>query len=402
MRVVSRTMIRRLTSIAVAALAALSVPVVTSAATPSASHARGAAVTSVRSSLTVATSRKSWGIESARSSTVASRVSPLAWSRSLDGGGHSPLDVPAAIAQLGESTGYGNSVNYVALGDSYSSGEGNPVGSPGWLNGHCHRSAHAWPEILAGGSLHLNLTAFVACSGATTAAIGGFYSDPYNSTGLENETAGTSYETPQLDAIVSNRPQLVTVTIGGNDLGFRSVLQSCYLRGVERETKITLIPDCVGSGRVLDAMNSLPSVQQTLAATYESINEALASSYGQLVVVGYPNLLPSSYSKMTGCGWIDQSVYAGLSSLQSMFDWRIQQAVAEANRVTSGRTIIYVPIDSALAGHELCTSNTWVHPITPAAANPLGVAGSGDGHPTYSGQQAMAQMVAQALAKFGY
>src|SRR5437764_465453 len=61
---------------------------------------------------------------------------------------------------------------YVAIVDSFSSGEGNPpfITAPGYdtATEGCHRSVKAFPAILGRtASLHLMLS-FVACSGATT------------------------------------------------------------------------------------------------------------------------------------------------------------------------------------------------------------------------------------------
>jgi len=63
---------------------------------------------------------------------------------------------------------------YVAMGDSFSSGEGNPpfeAGTAASLN-DCHRSYTAYPRLLQSDvSLHLGATAFTACSGATTTTV---------------------------------------------------------------------------------------------------------------------------------------------------------------------------------------------------------------------------------------
>lgn len=92
-------------------------------------------------------------------------------------------------------------MNYVALGDSYSSGEGNPPFLPGTDGSHdyCHRSAAAYPNILAeryGLDLH-----FYACSGAGTINI------------LLNKL---DTEIPQIKRpALKPGDALVTLTIGG-------------------------------------------------------------------------------------------------------------------------------------------------------------------------------------------
>lgn len=94
---------------------------------------------------------------------------------------------------------------YVALGDSYSSGEGLPPylwGSNTWRN-QCHRSPQGYAPQLA--RARRGSFAFAACSGATTNDL---FSMSHNSRA----------EGPQLDALGPDT-QVVTLTIGGNDLG---------------------------------------------------------------------------------------------------------------------------------------------------------------------------------------
>lgn len=68
-------------------------------------------------------------------------------------------------------------VKYVAMGDSFSSGEGNPPFEAGTDEGgvnECHRSDRAYPRLIAGSSNgipSLSLTDFRACSGAVTSNI---------------------------------------------------------------------------------------------------------------------------------------------------------------------------------------------------------------------------------------
>ncbi|HSW78005.1 MAG TPA: hypothetical protein VLG36_04360 [Candidatus Chromulinivoraceae bacterium] len=96
---------------------------------------------------------------------------------------------------------------YVAMGDSFSSGEGNSPFEYGTDIPNvdtCHQSSVAYPRLLQNdASLNLGTTAFVACSGATTSAI----------------TSAYNNEVPQAAAL-SNSTQKVTLTIGGNDVGF--------------------------------------------------------------------------------------------------------------------------------------------------------------------------------------
>src|SRR5215469_7264422 len=94
-------------------------------------------------------------------------------------------------------------VNYVALGDSYASGVG--AGNYYSSSGSCDRSPNAYPALWAAANSPASFT-FVACSGAKT-------SDVINS---------------QLTALNSSTT-LVSLTIGGNDAGFASIMETCVL-----------------------------------------------------------------------------------------------------------------------------------------------------------------------------
>ena len=99
----------------------------------------------------------------------------------------------------------GPSWDYTAMGDSYSSGEGNPPYDPG-TNGGCDRSQAAFGRQFAADTPSIGATGIqhIACSGATIANL---------------TTTGQNGEQPQISQMYSGS-KLVTVTIGGNDIGF--------------------------------------------------------------------------------------------------------------------------------------------------------------------------------------
>jgi hypothetical protein len=109
---------------------------------------------------------------------------------------------------------------YVALGDSYSSGEGLPSyysdsnSTPTFDT--CHRSPHAYGPLIDA-QKKLGPMIFKACSGAVTDDF--FVANPANPS-----------ELAQLSDIPSSA-RTITLTIGGNDAGFTNVLAHC-IRGL--------------------------------------------------------------------------------------------------------------------------------------------------------------------------
>src|ERR1700743_1987189 len=113
---------------------------------------------------------------------------------------------------------------YVALGDSYSSGDG--AGS--YSGGSCDRSAYAYPQ--QGADAHGPAAfALVACAGATTGDV------------LSSQVSALSASTT-----------LVSISIGGNDVGFSSVMETCVLES-------TSSCQSAVAGAEAKAANPLPS-----------------------------------------------------------------------------------------------------------------------------------------------
>lgn len=233
-----------------------------------------------------------------------------------------------------------------ALGDSYSSGEGAGAYDP--ASGSCHRSPLAWSRLLPADDPGVLLTGHFACSGAEADAL----------------VRSFKGEAPQLQqlAALTPAPDLVTLTVGGNELGFADILTSCFLA------------DCVANGRLTTA--------ETVLNRY--LPAALVRAYGQVsatvpdadvVVVGYPRLFPLPQSETTGCGWLEPAERTRLNALAADLDQVERAAAARAG-------VRYASVLSSLNGHELCSAMSWVYPI--------GLFGGQErGHPTLPGQRAI-------------
>lgn len=190
---------------------------------------------------------------------------------------------------------------YVALGDSFSSGEGAPVdvrverGLFGWSEDHykafygdpadegyaCHRSPSAYPVGVAtalGPEWGLELR---ACSGAKFAD-------------LEGRQNG---EPPQSEALDGQAPDLITMTMGGNDLDFAEIVKACVL---EAALYSAVGPnDC--RTREAGFAASLRDLRAELAGEYAELQRRLAPG-GRLVVLGYPRMFPVDSPGSCGAG----------------------------------------------------------------------------------------------------
>jgi lysophospholipase L1-like esterase len=224
-------------------------------------------------------------------------------------------------------------VNYVALGDSYSSGLG--AGSITGSSGSCDRSSVAYPQLWANAHAPAYF-AFVACAGATTSTV--------MSTQLGALSAATT---------------LVSITIGGNDVGFDSVMETCVLHSTS--TCVSAVTTAEGE------------VASQLPAELDSVLAAIASRSpaAKVVVLDYPQLYDLSHSSL--CIGLSTTDRTDLNQAANLLDGQIQAAAARHGDTFS-------EVRSAFAGHQNCDGpSSWLH-----AVNILDISESY--HPTAAGQ----------------
>ncbi|MEU3956807.1 SGNH/GDSL hydrolase family protein, partial [Streptomyces achromogenes] len=179
---------------------------------------------------------------------------------------------PPAGAHSGGHTGahpggHGRAAAYVALGDSYTSGPGIPAQvDPG-----CARSDHNYPSLVAA---ERRTSAFtdVSCGGATTAE-------------MWRAQGGNP---PQLDAL-DRHTGLVTVQIGGNDVGFGSIIDTCARLSAQDPAGNPCERAYRAFGHdelALAVLRTAPKVDRVLRAV------RARAPHARVLVVGYPDLLP--------------------------------------------------------------------------------------------------------------
>jgi lysophospholipase L1-like esterase len=218
-------------------------------------------------------------------------------------------------------------VNYVALGDSYSSGVGT-----GSESGSCGQSSQAYGPLWA--ASHATSFTFAACSGATTA----------------------STISGQLSSL-SSSTTLVSLTDGGNDVGFTSIMETCILESTSS------CESAVSSAETY-AKNTLPGSFKTLLADIHS-----KAPNAKVVMLDYPDFYDLSVSICIGLSGAD---HQALDNGINILDGVIQTAAA-----ADGAT--FADVRSAFSGHELCDGNDWLHSVD--------ILNIGESyHPTASGQ----------------
>lgn len=230
---------------------------------------------------------------------------------------------------------------YVALGDSYSSGVGSRVFYE--EEGSCDRSPYAYGPLIAAAEGYS--LSFQACSGAKTTDV--------------NEN--------QLGAL-SGTTSLVTITIGGNDAGFSEVMLSCALYYFTCQSSIEEADSFIEE--------TLPGLLNT---TYSDISERATNAH--IVVLGYPRLFTA---EGTTCNFnlLTSGHEKELNESANLLD-----GVIKKRAVAHGFT--YVDPREAFAPHEICSSSEWLN----GQSNPL----SESYHPNTIGQEDFASQIEAVL-----
>jgi hypothetical protein len=266
----------------------------------------------------------------------------------------------ALLAALAFAASAAQAANYVALGDSYAAGplipnQISPLG--------CLKSDHNYAH-LAAPSLGIALRD-PSCSGATTADM------------TEPQSIEFGTNPPQFNSL-DGETTIVSLTIGGNDIGFAEVAESC----------ITLNPfshpclDKYDSGGHDQLAERIEATAPKVAAVLEGIHARSPSA--RVFVVNYPAIFPE-----TGFGcWPQMPIgFQDVPYLRST-EQRLDSMLA-TQAAAHGATI--VNWYNASIGHDACKSSSvrWVEPLVPGElAAPI--------HPNKAGMQGAANILVTA------
>ncbi|PPF20898.1 hypothetical protein [Rathayibacter sp. AY1A7] len=284
----------------------------------------------------------------------------------------------------------------VAMGDSFSSGEGASVnhgesyypesdnngdvelpGATTFYNmandnvdlkynrerNACHRSTEAWSRkaklpsstqtigqradaFAANMDYHL-----IACSGAETENILPYFTasfpgaKPTNGWGQDGRY-GKFREDSQLDrGFLDENTTLVTMTIGGNDARFSKVLLACI---PNMDCANTILP---GETKKLPAAQQdlIPQLRLSLERVFKET--AAKAPNAKILVQGYPML----FEQGTTCINVLTSQRTWLNAFSTTLNSTISSAVSSTNSALSTNRIIYSNAQTKFSGHNLCS-----------------------------------------------
>jgi lysophospholipase L1-like esterase len=158
---------------------------------------------------------------------------------------------------------------------------------------------------------------------------------------------------------LSSSTTLVSITIGGNDAGFSTVMETCVLA----PTSVCL--DAIDASEAYVAA-ALPARLNTTLQTIRADAPA-----AKVVVLGYPDLY--DLSKSSGCIGLSTSDRTALNPAAGDLDSALSTAAA-----ANGDT--YADVRGQFAGHEICDSSSWLNSVNIFSL-------SSSYHPTAAGQE---------------
>ncbi|MCU1479252.1 MAG: hypothetical protein JWQ19_38 [Subtercola sp.] len=295
---------------------------------------------------------------------------------------------PAALPTAG--------LNYVALGDSYSSGLGVDPQTDQPAAG-CGQSSNNYPHQLAA-ALGLKLTD-VTCAGATA-----------NNITTQNQivTDGTTTTSvpPQATAL-SASTDIVTLTVGGNNLKFTQVAGACaaakaagplLLEPTQSNCKSFLGPQIAAS---------FADIQTALTQTYAAVKAAAPNA--KIFVLGYPTIAPafgapncfSPITQQNSFPFTDADVVGDDTTPPTPFLHTVETnlaALVKSISTSPALGLTYVPTFEDSAGHSVCDSTPYVNGVDVSFATGSPVIDEKSLHPNAAGVDFMAATTQTIIA----
>ncbi|MCR5532086.1 MAG: hypothetical protein K6F26_09595 [Lachnospiraceae bacterium] len=319
------------------------------------------------------------------------------------------IKVPtAAAAETTPASTTDDPVIIVSLGDSYSSGEGieefygqknangtdrtaaEKVANPDWL---AHRSTKAWSGLLTSNGFsgkaaqHRNENwYFAAASGAKIEHLTNLQTKSYDYGGEKD-----SYDLPAQLNIFSglslNENDFVTITIGGNDVGFVDILTTAFVEELFKQVSLSKLvlgsqfPEINNGTKTLDGLLSEKTTNSykdsfitNLENAYLDIKEKEEFNNATIIVAGYPSLFfennydPDNPDNQLVAFTVEfeYNNYPIKIDFPAEKAHRINEAVASFNSLiekavnacaNQGMNIYFVPVAESFKGKEAYSGN---------------------------------------------
>lgn len=250
-------------------------------------------------------------------------------------------------------SGTTTSGKYVALGDSFTA---NSFHSPGASSNGCDQTGRNQPHVV---QARMGFSSFVdaSCDGAT--------SDDIMAAGTGNAS--------QI-SFVTSTTKLVTLSIGGNDIGFSDIVKNCTI-------DYLTFGGCKGdyvSGTTDQITNRINAAKVKIQNVVNAVKARAPQA--KIFIYGYPTLVPMSGT--SGCTGLTLAS-GDISYLRS----KQAQLNSALSSIATASGAKYIDVYGPSAGHDPCSSTAWVARVIDLP--PV--------HPTSRGVDALADLVADSV-----
>ncbi|MDR3069350.1 MAG: GDSL-type esterase/lipase family protein [Cellulomonas sp.] len=297
-----------------------------------------------------------------------------------------PIDAGLIPFGLGFSLGFSLGFNVMSdLHGTLADANGNPA------DGDCDRGALGWPRLLGNGratsygtpNLQMSTGAFAACTGATT--------DGRN---LVDDEEGFSYKSVNHQIEQSQDladADVVTLSIGGNDIGFAKVVYDCLGGNLKSKSLEACGKSIADSKALID--NEL---QPKLEDTYNRLLDASPNS--TIYIVGYPPAVEyDDVNDPAGLDKVQKGYRTQAAGLVEDLNAKISDTVGKVNaeradRGEGARLVFIDPTaaDSPFIGHSVTDPDPYTHSMT-LPPEPYSY------HPNIKGNEAYADYVGKYM-----
>lgn len=342
-----------------------------------------------------ATARRSWTfVAGTRSRESDAAYTATAWGESTGTYQVSGTFRTTAESYTSEDVGdvlssLGPDRSLVILGDSYSSGEGTHEYLPASSRAveGCHRSSQTYlaPFYDAAGVR----VEVLACSGAVTSAMTSQQWDGQG--GWRADRQDVQF------AELGSVPGAVVTTIGGNDIGFAQIVDSCANPFLEECGRDTMARN--------QLLRTISEQQDSIGNWYrrawklantEALVEARGGDYAPVIVLGYPQATVDD--KFGSCTSVNMSAFEVryTNEVTRALNATVKAAVDSAR--ADGYEVYYVDrtVRAFQPDHSVCDQDAWINGIElkATAPNPWPVGARQESfHPNSSGYLALTAAV---------
>ena len=290
-------------------------------------------------------------------------------------------------------------IPYLGLGDSFASGQGAFNYLPGTdsATNVCHNSAHAYPWLISQ-SHYSDTGKSIACSGARMHDITQI-NKKYSGQNKQQISTAAHQASGNFDTILQSftpgyvaqqhfvthyQPGVITVQIGGNDVGFGNMLIKCL------SPIASLKPTTINSNSCYESREDRIEVSRMILSqhkkwvqTFSEIAQAAPAS--RVYAIGYPQIV----SPRADCA-LNSPLTSGDIAFARDVTELINQTIHSAAQSAG---VTYVDVSDAFSGSELCSGAASVAVNGVTAGNDGWGLGQESFHPNAFGHELLHQAI---------